>query len=75
MPGMSGMGFQKYLAEQGVETPNVFITGHGDAPTSLRAIKRGAVDFLEKTFSREDLISRIEEAMEQDAVMHDRADA
>lgn len=75
MPGMSGMELQKYLSEQGMEIPIIFVTGHGDVPTSVRAIKRGAVDFLEKPFSREDLISRIEEALEQDALMRDRSDA
>ena len=75
MPGMSGMELQACLAEQGMDIPIIFITGHGDIPTSVRAIKRGAVDFLEKPFSREDLISRIEEAIEQDALMHDQADA
>ena len=75
MPGMSGMELQEYLAEKGIEIPIVFITGHGDVPTSVRAIKRGAVDFLEKPFSREDLISRVEEALEQDALMRDRSDA
>lgn len=75
MPGMSGIELQEHLGERGLRIPIVFITGHGDIPTSVRAIKRGAVDFLEKPFSREDLIGRIEEALEQDALIHDKDDA
>lgn len=67
MPGMSGLDLQEALRARGSQMPIIFITGHGDIPSSVRAIKAGAIDFVEKPLSREALISRIREAFEVDA--------
>lgn len=69
MPGMTGLELQAHLNEQGLSIPIVFITGHGGVPESVRAIKAGAVDFLEKPFRQADLIERIETAFK---LAHDR---
>src|SRR5437868_3489029 len=55
LPGMSGLEFQRHLAEANVHTPIIFITAHGDVPMSVRAIKSGAVEFLTKPFREQDL--------------------
>ena len=68
LPGLSGLELQRRLAEINVEIPIVFITGHGDVPTSVRAMKAGAVEFLTKPFRDEDLLSAIQEAIERDRV-------
>ena len=62
MTGMSGLELQAELVKGGVELPIIFITGHGDVKMSVKAIKAGAVDFLEKPFSNEDLLVSIREA-------------
>ena len=67
MPGLSGLDLQKQLTEINIQIPIVFITAHGDIPTSVRAIKAGAVEFLTKPFTDEDLLKAIEEALERDA--------
>jgi FixJ family two-component response regulator len=72
MPGMSGLVLQDTLAAQAMHLPIIFITGYGDVPTSVQAIKAGAVDFLEKPFSSEVLLQRIREALAQDARMRQR---
>jgi FixJ family two-component response regulator len=66
MPGLSGLDFQKVLAARGVRTPVILITGHGDVPMSVRAMKAGAVDFLTKPFRDQDLIDAVNEALERD---------
>src|SRR5262249_23169943 len=66
MPGLGGLDLQKRMAEAGIEIPIVFITGHGDIPTSVRAIKAGAVEFLTKPFRDQDLLDAIGQAIEQD---------
>lgn len=63
MPGLSGLELQNRLIERGSMLPIVFVTGHADAPTAVRAIKAGAEDFLAKPASSEDLIDAIERAM------------
>jgi FixJ family two-component response regulator len=63
MPGMSGLELQVYLAEHNVEVPIIFITGHGDIPMAVEAMKRGAVDFIRKPFRDQELIDRIHEAL------------
>lgn len=63
MPGMSGLELQAYLAEHGVTIPIIFITGHGDIPMAVEAMRRGAIDFIRKPFRDEDLIERIHEAL------------
>jgi len=66
MPGLSGLDLQKRMAEVGMEIPIVFLTGHGDIPASVRAMKAGAVQFLTKPVDEEALLQAIEEAVERD---------
>ena len=66
MPGLSGLDLQKRMAEVGLEIPIVFLTGHGDIPASVRAMKAGAVQFLTKPVDEEALLQAIEEAVERD---------
>jgi FixJ family two-component response regulator len=66
LPGMSGLTFQSELARVGVDLPVIFITGHGDIPMSVRAMKAGAVDFLTKPFRDQDLLDAIQSAIERD---------
>jgi FixJ family two-component response regulator len=65
LPGMSGLTFQKELAKTGIALPVIFITGHGDIPMSVRAMKAGAVEFLTKPFHEQDLLDAIYAAMER----------
>jgi FixJ family two-component response regulator len=67
MPGMTGLELQKHLQEIGCNIPIVFITGHGDIPMAVEAVRQGAVDFLQKPFQDQDLVHRITEAMKQAA--------
>ena len=73
LPEKSGLDFQKDLAGTGAELPIVFITGHGDIPMSVRAMKSGAVEFLTKPFRDQDLLDAIHAAIARDRVR--RADA
>ena len=66
LPGMSGLTFQKELARLGVALPVIFITGHGDIPMSVRAMKAGAVEFLTKPFHDQELLDAIHTAIERD---------
>jgi FixJ family two-component response regulator len=66
LPGMSGLTFQKELAKEGLALPVIFITGHGDIPMSVRAMKAGAVEFLSKPFHDQDLLDAIHAAIERD---------
>ena len=66
LPGLSGLDLQRELAKAGVKIPIIFITGHGDIPTSVRAIKAGALEFLTKPVNREDLLHAIEQAIARD---------
>lgn len=66
MPGMSGLELQQRLLESRCEVPLIFITGHGDVPMAVTAMKRGAADFLQKPFRDQELIDRIHQALEQD---------
>ena len=68
MPGLSGLDLQKHMAEAEMETPIVFLTGHGDIPASVRAMKAGAVEFLTKPFDEQDLLQAIQEAIERDRI-------
>ena len=70
MPGLSGMDLQQALAAIEESMPIIFITGHGDIPMSVRAMKRGAVDFLAKPFEDEDLLKAIAVAMQRDQEAH-----
>ena len=66
LPGLSGLDLQQELAKAGVKIPIIFITGHGDIPTSVRAIKAGALEFLTKPVNREDLLHAIQQAIARD---------
>jgi len=66
LPGLSGLDLQKQLAEVNLEIPIVFITGHGNVPASVQAMKAGALEFLTKPFAEEDLLRAIEQAIERD---------
>jgi FixJ family two-component response regulator len=67
MPGISGIEVHERMTRQGVATPVVFVTGHGDVPMAVEAIKRGAFDFIEKPFNEGKLMGIIEAALEKDA--------
>ena len=66
MPGLSGMDLQDELNKAGYTLPIVFITGHGEIPMSVQAMKRGAVDFLSKPFDEDELLRAVNEAIEKD---------
>jgi FixJ family two-component response regulator len=66
LKGLSGLDLQKRMAKAGMETPIIFITGHGDIPMSVQAMKAGAVEFLTKPFRDQDLLDAIEQALERD---------
>ena len=66
MPGLSGLDLQRDLAEANIHLPIIFITGHGDIPMSVRAMKAGAVEFLTKPFRDQDLLDAIQQALERD---------
>jgi FixJ family two-component response regulator len=67
LPGVSGLDLQRVLAERGDTLPIIFITGHGDIPMSVQAMKAGAVEFLPKPFREKELLGAIELALERDA--------
>ncbi len=67
MPGMSGLELQQQLNVRGAIIPVVFITGHGDIPMAVEAMQHGAFDFLQKPFRDQDLIDRVQRALERDA--------
>ena len=66
LPDLSGLDLQKRMAEVGLETPIVFLTGHGNIPASVQAMKAGAVEFLTKPVDEQDLLRAIQEAIERD---------
>src|SRR5262245_6090160 len=66
LPGLSGLDFQAELAKKGIQVPIIFITGHGDIPMSVRAMKAGAVEFLTKPVRDQDLLDAIQLALERD---------
>jgi FixJ family two-component response regulator len=72
LPQMSGLDFQRQLAETGVEIPIIFVTGHGDVPMSVRALKSGAVEFLTKPFRDQDLLDAIHQALQRDRTARER---
>ncbi len=67
LPQMSGLDFQRRLAETGVQIPIIFITAHGDIPMSVRALKSGAVEFLTKPFRDQELLDAIHLALQRDS--------
>lgn len=66
LPGLSGLDLQRELANANIHTPIVFITGHGDIPMTVRAMKAGAVEFLTKPFRDQDLLDAIQQALDRD---------
>jgi FixJ family two-component response regulator len=75
MPGLSGIELQRELSRTGQRIPIIFITGHGDIPMTVRAMKAGAVDFLPKPFRDQDLLDVIAQSLERDGVArHQRAE-
>src|SRR6266851_5032104 len=69
LPGVSGLDFQRELADAGIRIPIIFITGHGDIPMTVKAMKSGAVEFLTKPFRDQDLLDAIHQALDRDRVM------
>jgi FixJ family two-component response regulator len=69
LPGVNGLDFQRELSAAGVHIPIVFITGHGDIPMTVKAMKSGAVEFLTKPFRDQDLLDAIYQALDRDRMM------
>jgi FixJ family two-component response regulator len=69
LPGVSGLDFQRELADAGVRIPIIFITGHGDIPMTVKAMKFGAVEFLTKPFRDQDLLDAIQLALDRDRLL------
>jgi FixJ family two-component response regulator len=72
LPGLSGLDLQRRTAEAGLEIPIIFISGHGDIPMTVRAMKAGAVEFLTKPFRDQDLLDAIQQALERDRKARDQ---
>jgi FixJ family two-component response regulator len=72
LPGVNGLEFQRELAGAGVHIPIIFITGHGDIPMTVRAMKSGAVEFLTKPFRDQDLLDAIHQALDRDRVTREQ---
>ena len=72
LPQMSGLDFQRRLAENGMQIPIIFVTAHGDIPMSVRALKSGAVEFLTKPFRDQDLLDAIQQALERDRIAQEQ---
>lgn len=66
LPGLSGLDFQRQLADAGAQIPIIFVTGHADIPMTVKAMKSGAVEFLTKPFRDQDLLDAIQQALERD---------
>jgi FixJ family two-component response regulator len=74
LPQMSGLDFQRMLADVGIQIPIIFITAHGDIPMSVRALKSGAVEFLTKPFRNQDLLDAIQQALQRDRAAREQQD-
>jgi FixJ family two-component response regulator len=72
LPQLSGLDFQRHLAEIGVQIPIIFITAHGDIPMSVKALKSGAVEFLTKPFRDRDLLDAIQQALQRDSAAREQ---
>jgi FixJ family two-component response regulator len=68
LPGVSGLDFQSELAKANIHVPIIFMTGHGDIPMSVRAMKAGAIDFLTKPFRDQDMLDAVTRALERDRI-------
>ncbi len=75
LPGQGGLDFQRALAGAGVRTPIIFITGHGDIPMSVQAMKGGAIEFMTKPFRDQDLLDAIQSGLEQDRLDREKEKA
>jgi FixJ family two-component response regulator len=75
LPGISGLDFQQELADAGIRIPIIFITGHGDIPMTVKAMKSGAVEFLTKPFRDQDLLDAIYQALDRDRITREQQSA
>jgi FixJ family two-component response regulator len=75
LPGVNGLEFQDVLAKAGIHIPIVFMTGHGDIPMSVKAMKAGAIDFLPKPFRDQDMLDAVTRALDQDRKQRDEEKA
>ncbi len=73
LPGVNGLDFQHQLVDAGIRIPVIFITGHGDIPMTVKAMKSGAVEFLTKPFRDQDLLDAINQALDRDRYANSRA--
>ena len=73
LPGLSGLDLQRELAAHGIKLPIIFITGYGDIPMSVRAMKAGATEFLTKPFRDQDLLDAIQQALQHDRTARDQS--
>ena len=71
LPGISGLDLQRELTRAGIKIPIIFITGHGDIPMSVRAMKSGAIEFLTKPFRNQDLLNAIHQALDRDRTIRE----
>ena len=74
MPGMSGLELQEHLNEMRAAIPVIFVTGHGDVPMAVKAMRAGAVDFLQKPFRDQELIDRVHAALDRDTQQREEVD-
>ncbi|MCP5151102.1 MAG: response regulator transcription factor [Ectothiorhodospiraceae bacterium] len=74
MPGLSGLELQQRLIEEAVSLPTIFLTGHGDVPAAVQALKSGAVDFVQKPYDPETLLAQVEAALARAAEARERAE-
>jgi FixJ family two-component response regulator len=72
LPGISGLDLQRELTAAGIRIPIIFITGHGDIPMGVKAMKSGAVEFLTKPFRDEDLLNAIHQALDRDRLIREQ---
>jgi len=72
LPGVNGLDFQRELADAGVRIPIIFITGHGDIPMTVKAMKSGALEFLTKPFRDQDLLDAIHQALDRDRLAREQ---
>ena len=68
LPGVNGLDFQRQLADAGIQIPIIFVTGHGNIPMTVKAMKSGAVEFLTKPFDDQDLLTAIHQALDRDRI-------
>src|SRR6266404_2182177 len=74
LPGVNGLDFQRQLGDAGIQIPIIFITGHGDIPMTVRAMKSGALEFMTKPFQDQDLLDAIRQALDRDRAARQQQD-